>query len=113
MSEPRRTLRVIVPALGALFALGPAVVGAEPTAEPPAGPTIFLELFGRSPESRGTAYDESLKTSGPAPRGPVGVPQPDGSVRYGNVSVYVKEVCPEGASLEVPPLPGRRRPTAH
>jgi hypothetical protein len=109
MNESRRTPRVILAAFGVLLVGGPVGVAAEQAAEP-GGPAIFLELFGRSPESRVTAYDESLKTSGPAPRTPVGVPQPDGSVRYGNVSVYVKEVCPEGASFDLPPLPGRRRP---
>jgi hypothetical protein len=101
---------LILGALAALLASGSATAFAEPAPEPPGGqPSVFLELFGRAQESRSTAYDESLKAAGPAPRMPVGVPQPDGSVRYGNVSVYVKEACPEGALLEPPPLPGRRR----
>jgi hypothetical protein len=112
MNEPRTSV-VILAALGAVVLGGPGVVAAEPAADARAGPAILLELLGRAPESRGTAYDESLKTSGPRARGPAGVPQPDGSLRYGNVSVYVKEMCPEGVTLDVPPLPGRRRPAAH
>ena len=35
--------------------------------------------------------------------------QPDGSVRYGNVTVTVRNPCPPGtAHYEPPPLPGRR-----
>lgn len=97
----------------AVLVLGAPVAAAEPSPADRGGPAILLELFGRPPESRSTAYDESLRAPGPPPRAPAGVPQPDGSVRYGNVSVYVKEVCPEGALLEPPPLPGRRRPARH
>jgi hypothetical protein len=65
----------------------------------------------RSPlESRGSAFDAGLKDAGPPPaRNTVGEVQPDGSVRYGNVSVTVKNPCPPGtAHYEPPPLPGRR-----
>jgi hypothetical protein len=35
--------------------------------------------------------------------------QADGSVRYGNVTVSVRNPCPPGSGhVEPPPLPGRR-----
>jgi hypothetical protein len=68
----------------------------------------LLFSISRSPvEHRDAAYDEALKEPAPPPREPVGVVQPDGSVRYGRVTVTVKEYCPPGHD-EPPPLPGRR-----
>jgi hypothetical protein len=90
-----------------------AGIGASPVravdGERPVSPTLLLEILGRTPESRDAAYNESLKRSQPTPRSGLGVLQPDGSYKYGGVSVYVKDSCPESATYEPPPLPGRRR----
>jgi hypothetical protein len=53
-----------------------------------------------------------MRAPGPKPRVAAvggGEVQPDGSVKYGDVSVTIKNPCPEGTShYEPPPLPGRR-----
>jgi hypothetical protein len=97
-------------ALAALAVLG-ALLGLVPTARAAdeRSPAAIIQILGRVPENREAAYDDSLKAATPAPRPLFGVAQPDGSYKYGNVSVYVKETCPESANFEPPPLPGRRR----
>jgi hypothetical protein len=108
MTRPRRAVSLGLFVAG--LALAPGLARASDGEPVKSGaPTLLLELIGRPVESRSTAYDDSLKDAGPAPRSPLGVVQPDGTVRYGSVTVQVKEACPEGAMLEPPPLPGRRR----
>ena len=71
---------------------------------------MFLDLTAPRTSSRDTAYQESL-TSVPsvAPRPANGEVQDDGSVRYGNVTVTVRNPCPPGSIHDEPrPLPGRR-----
>jgi hypothetical protein len=82
-------------------------VRAEP-GPPPGGAALLLSI-GRTPgvEHREAAYDEALREAGPPVREPAGVVQPDGSVRYGRLTVTVKEYCPP-LHDEPPPLPGRR-----
>jgi hypothetical protein len=62
-------------------------------------------------QQRQLAFDESLRHDGPAPRRAlVGEVQPDGSVKYGNVTVStLKNPCPPGEHVELlPPVPLRR-----
>src|SRR5437016_3914740 len=83
----RLRLAAILGALGALGLVSPA--GAD-EAKTPINASLFLSIMSAPVERRG-------------------VVQPDGSVRYGNVSVTVKNPCPPGtAHYEAPPLPGRR-----
>jgi hypothetical protein len=78
-------------------------------AKTPISAALLLSIAG-SPVDRRDAFDQALKEPGPAPRPPAGVVQPDGSVRYGDVTfLSVKNPCPPGtAHYEPPPLPGRR-----
>lgn len=102
-----RTIRTLG-ALGAL-ALGASSAAAE-EAKVPVSAALLLDMLRSPVESRGAAFDEALKQPGPPPARPtVGEVQPDGSVRYGSVTVTVKNPCPPGtAHYEPPPLPGRR-----
>jgi len=71
--------------------------------------TMLLDLTAPRAQSRDTAYQESLRAEGPAPvRRGLGEVQEDGSVRYGDVSVTVRNPCPPGTHYEPAPLPGRR-----
>ena len=95
---------------GALLALGLVTPAGADEAKTPINASLFLSIISSSPtvERREAAFDEALKAGGPPPREPAGVVQPDGSVRYGNVTMTVKNPCPPGAHYEPPPLPGRR-----
>jgi len=93
--------------LGALVASGAA---AEELKTPIRASMLLLDLTAPRAESRDTAYQESLRAEGPAPlRRGFGEVQEDGSVRYGDLSVTVRNPCPPGtAHYEPAPLPGRR-----
>ena len=71
---------------------------------------ILLNMFATPIETREAAFDKSLRDSGPAPRPSLaGELLEDGSVRYGNAVVTVRNPCPPAAlHYEPPPLPGRR-----
>ncbi len=95
---------------GALLSALPAVARAQDGDGPPPAPStsIFLDILARpGVEGRDAAYDEAIRQTAAPPPPAGGVVQRDGSVRYGSVSVYVKD-CPETAPLVPPPLPGRR-----
>ncbi len=72
--------------------------------------TMLLDLTGPRASVRDAAYQESIRSAPPvAPRALSGELQEDGSVRYGNVTVTVRNPCPPGSGHEEPmPLPGRR-----
>lgn len=72
--------------------------------------SMFLDLTAPRANARDTAYQESIRSAPPvAPRPATGEVQEDGSVRYGNVTVTVRNPCPPGSGHEEPlPLPGRR-----
>lgn len=100
------------------FVVGTLLVGAwvgpalAEEAKTPVSASMLLSISAPTMESRQSAYDRSLKESGPAAPSSW-VAQPDGSLRYGSgstsVSVTVKNPCPPGtAHYEPPPLPGRR-----
>jgi hypothetical protein len=40
-------------------------------------------------------------------RSPISVSKPDGTVRYGGVTITARNPCPPGTHYEPPPLPGR------
>jgi Thiolase, N-terminal domain len=63
-------------------------------------------------QQRQLAFDEALRHPGPTPaKGMMeGEVQPDGSVRYGNLTVSsIKNPCPPGEHVEVPATPVARR----
>jgi hypothetical protein len=92
--------------LGTLAASG---IAAADEVKTPIRASLMLNLTTPRAESRDTAYQESLRAEGPAPlRRGLGEVQDDGSVRYGDVTVTVRNPCPPGTHYEAPPLPGRR-----
>ena len=77
----------------------------------PIGAALMLELTAPRLDARADAFDAALREPGPAPRGvPEAEVLPDGSVRYGKVTVSVRNPCPPGSfhDDEPAPLPGRR-----
>jgi hypothetical protein len=99
------TSRLLAAALLSVAVAGPA--GAEePRPEPSA--SLLLSIGRAAVEHREAAYDQALREPAPPPREPVGVVQPDGSIRYGRMTVTVKEYCPPAHDEPPPPLPGRR-----
>jgi hypothetical protein len=71
--------------------------------------SMILGIMSQPRESREVAFDEALKSGPLPPQGPVMEVLPDGSVRYGDVTMTVKNPCPPGTEhYEPPPLPGRR-----
>ena len=71
---------------------------------------LLLDLTAPRAMARDAAYQESIRSApSVAPRPPSGEVQEDGSVRYGNVTVTVRNPCPPNSGHEeLPPLPGRR-----
>src|SRR5512145_685239 len=99
-------------AVGSAFVLVLAAAGVASADEVQTriSPSMFLDLTAPRAVARETAYQESL-TAAPtvAPRPASGEVQEDGSVRYGNVTITVRNPCPPGSEHDEPkPLPGRR-----
>lgn len=102
--------RTIVPTallLGTLLGAGAAAADEVKT---PIRASLFLDLTAPRAQSRDAAYQESIRAEGPAPArsGLAGEVQADGSVRYGDVTVTVRNPCPPGHYDETKALPGRR-----
>ena len=96
----------------AVVCAGAAAPAVADEAKTPITPMI-LNLVAPPPAlSSDAVLTEAMRAPGPRPRGIAalgGQLQPDGSVKYGDVSVTIKNPCPEGtAHYEPPPLPGRR-----
>jgi hypothetical protein len=90
--------------------LAGAGVAAADEAKTRIAASMFLDLTAPRASARDTAYQESIRSApAVAPRPPSGEVQEDGSVRYGSVTVTVRNPCPPGSGHEEPlPLPGRR-----
>jgi len=90
--------------------LAGAGVAAADEAKTRIAASMFLDLTAPRASARDAAYQESIRSApSVAPRPPSGEVQEDGSVRYGNVTVTVRNPCPPGSGHEEPmPLPGRR-----
>jgi hypothetical protein len=90
--------------------LAGAGVAAADEAKTRIAASMFLDLTAPRASARDAAYQESIRSApSVAPRPPSGEVQDDGSVRYGNVTVTVRNPCPPGSGHEEPmPLPGRR-----
>ena len=93
--------------LGTLSVCG---VAAADEMKTPIRASMLLELSAPRAQSRDAAYQESLRAEGPTPvRRGIGEVQDDGSVRYGDMTVSVRNPCPPGTThFEPVPLPGRR-----
>jgi hypothetical protein len=93
-----------------LIILGGAGGAAADEAKARISASMLLDLTAPRASARDTAYLESVK-AGPSvsPRPANGEVQDDGSVRYGNMTVTVRNPCPPGTNHYEPmPLPGRR-----
>jgi hypothetical protein len=103
-----KTMTLIALACG-LLAVGSA---AADEAKTPITPMILNLMAPPPSQSYDSVFNEAMRARGPRPRGIAalgGELQPDGSVKYGDVSVTIKNPCPEGSGhYEPPPLPGRR-----
>ena len=98
----------IVAFAGALVAVGAWATGAvADEAKSPISASLMLNMLAPSTESRDVAFARAMKEPAPPPRRAEGEIQPDGSVRYGSVTITVKNPCPPGTHFEPPPLPGR------
>jgi hypothetical protein len=110
---------VISALIGGAALLG-AVALAEAGEQPrvaTVNPALLITNVLRQPvdhQQRQIAFDESLRQAGPAPANRTalnGEVQPDGSVRYGDVTISaIKNPCPPGEHVELPsPPPLARR----
>ena len=98
-------------AIGAVMALGTwSPVARAEEAKTPIKAAMMLSIIAQPAELSGRALDRALLEPGPRPPAMAsGEVQPDGSVKYGNVTVTVRNPCPPGTlHYEPPPLPGRR-----
>ena len=96
-------------AVALLGTLATAGVAAADEAKTAIRASMLLELSAPRAQQRDAAYQESLRAEGPTPvRRSFGEVQDDGSVRYGDVTVSVRNPCPPGTHYEAAPLPGRR-----
>ena len=96
--------------VASLIVLAAAGVASADEAKTRISPSMFLDLTAPRASARDTAYLESLKSAPTVPPRPAnGEVQEDGSVRYGNVTITVRNPCPPGSDHDEPkPLPGRR-----
>ena len=103
-----RPIRLTAAALLGVLAVGGGAAADE--MKTPIRASMLLDLTAPRAQSRDTAYRESLRAEGPAPlRRGFGDVAEDGSVRYGDVTVSVRNPCPPGtAHFDPTPLPGRR-----
>jgi hypothetical protein len=96
----------------ALLAVSAAPALAHEEAKTKIDPSMILDLTSPRATQPGRAYDESIRHDGPPPANPKHEwkQQPDGSYRYGNTTIIIRQDCPPGSEhFEPPPLPGRRR----
>jgi hypothetical protein len=106
----RRTAWIGTIALLAVAVAAPAVAHEE--AKTKIDPSVILDLTAPRAPQPGRAYDESIRQGGPPPANPKTEwkQQSDGSYRYGNTTIIIRQDCPPGSEhFEPPPLPGRRR----
>jgi hypothetical protein len=110
MSMIKSLVKVLTP-LGVVLALlaGAGTAIADEVKTPVSASILLNILAPRAVEGREAAYDASLKEAGRPARSGDGELQADGTVRYGSVTVTVRNPCPPGTEHYDPrPLPGRR-----
>ena len=94
---------------GALILVGSgSAIALADEAKSPIRASMLLSVVAPITESRDAAFDRAMKEPGPPARRLDVEIQPDGSVRYGSVTITVRNPCPPGTHYE-PPLPGRVR----
>ena len=108
MNRDVRATRVAAVALVGMLAV--SGVAAADELKTPIRASMLLELAAPRVQNRDAAYMESLRAEGPSPvRRGFGEVQDDGSVRYGDVTVTVRNPCPPGTmEHDAALLPGRR-----
>ena len=100
-------LRLALAVAAVVLALAGASAADE--AKTPVSATMILSIMSAPVDARRSAYDEALKQPAAPAADTSGEVLADGSVRYGNTTITVKNPCPPGtAHYEPPPLPGRR-----
>ena len=105
-----RTAAATLAALALALTVAPA--GAHEEAKTKIDSSVILDITAPRPDAPGRAFDESITREGPPPANPrhEWKQQPDGSYRYGNTTIIIRQDCPPGSEhFEPPPLPGRRR----
>ena len=97
--------------LGAALVLAASGVAVADEVKTRLDAAMILSIVAAPVDTRMSAFDEALKRPAPAsPERGLGEVLADGSVRYGNAVMTVRNPCPPGsAHWEPPPLPGRRR----
>ena len=97
--------------LGVLAVAGAwATTAAADEAKTPISGAMLLNILAPSVDSRDAAFDRAMKEPAPPVRRPEGELQADGTVRYGSLTMTVRNPCPPGSGhYEPPPLPGRAR----
>jgi hypothetical protein len=102
-------LRTVLVAISLLMALAASGVAAADEAKSQLSAAMILNIVTAPVDAR-SSYDAGLKESLARPMDSTGGEVlPDGSVRYGRTIITVRNPCPPGDHLELPPLPGRRR----
>lgn len=103
-------MNIVRGVLAALVVSGLGVVpAAADEAKSQVTASMMLNILSAPMPARDDAHDRAITDPGPAPRSEEPIVQPDGSVRYGSVSMTIKNPCPPGtAHYEPAPLPGRR-----
>jgi len=110
MSElPMKTSCAVVIALTLALGFGNLPASAD-EAKTPIKASLMLSTLSQPTELSGRALDRTLLEPGPSPAGGIKAEVlPDGSVKYGNAVVTVRNPCPPGdVHYEPRPLPGRR-----
>ena len=102
--------RILVLAGVVVAVVASAGIAGADEAKTPINGAMLLNILAPSAESRDAAFDRAMKEPGPAAKRPEGEVLADGSVRYGSVTMTVRNPCPPGSGhYEPPPLPGRAR----
>jgi hypothetical protein len=106
-----RGMRQVIALIAAVTLVGAWSTGAvADEAKSAISSAVLLNVLAPVAESRDAAFDRAMKEPSPPPRRAEGEVQPDGSVRYGSVTITVKNPCPPGTlHYEPPPRPGRAR----
>ena len=108
MTSPRARIAALAGGVVLVGAWASGAVADE--AKSPISSAVLLNMLAPISESRDAAFDRAMKEPGPPPLAAEGQIQPDGSVRYGALSITVKNPCPPGTlHYEPPPRPGRAR----
>src|SRR2546422_5693823 len=108
MIDRVKTWAALVTLLAAAVAVPAA---AHDEAKTKIDPSIILDITSPRAGDPNRAFDESLKIA-PKPAYPKTEwkQQPDGSYKYGNTTIIIRQDCPPGSEhFEPPSLPGRRR----